>query len=206
MRLRKSAPQRSPNLGKLGKSTHQEDPNRGKEQLAMKRLTVFAVITLFVLGCSTAFGQVNLGFLSSDMSIQYCDFESLEFGGFLAAGIHVNAACGTPDGSMLGFKDTLVASNLPLTGTVYALGDSTIDAYCDCFSGDQALWITQTQAYNIHSPHIGWEVLFNTYDAFYAYLDNYGLLTNTLPLAAQAKGKSGVSSIGTLHLDHNVLK
>jgi len=189
-------------------STHQEDPNRGKEQLAMKRLTGFAVITLVLLACSSAFAQTDLGFLSNDMSVLYCDYESVIFGGFLAAGIHENAACGAPDGSMLGFKDSLVASNLPLTGTVYAFGDSDIDAQCDCFSGDQLLTITQTKAYNIHAPHIGWEVLFNTYEAFYAYLDNWGYLTNQLPLGpVQAGGPSkGGSSIQTLSRDRNVLK
>src|ERR1017187_3346905 len=100
MKLFKSAPQQSLQLKQVMQSTHQEDPNRGKEQLAMKRLTVFAVITFFLLVCGSAFGQTDLGFLSSDMSILYCDYESLEFGGFLAAGIHVNTACGAPDGSM----------------------------------------------------------------------------------------------------------
>ena len=174
----------------------------------MKRLTGFAVITLVLLACSSAFGQVNLGLLSNDMSVLYCDYESFDYGPFFAAGIHENGACGTPNGSMLGFKDSLVASNLPLTGTVYAFGDSSIDADCICFSGDQLLWITQTKAYNIHAPHIGWEVLFNTYEAFYAYLDNWGYLTNQLPLGpVQAGGPSkGGSSIQTLSRDRNVMK
>jgi hypothetical protein len=165
----------------------------------MKRLTGLVVITLFLLACSSAFGQDNLGFLSSDMSYQYCNYEQLEFiGGALAVGIDNNSACFSPDGQMLGFKVTLPPSNLPVTGTVYAMADSEFDAYCECWSGDQELFITGTQPYNIHAPHFGWELLFNTYDAFYAYLDNWGYLTSTLPLVAakdDAKSKSQVRAV-----------
>ncbi len=161
------------------------------EKPAMKRFTGLAVSSIFLLACGAAFGQTNLGFLSNDMSTLYCDYESLEYSGFLASGIHVNTYCNAPDGAMVGFKITLPPSNLPLTGTLYAMGDSEIDAYCDCWTGDQAIWMTQTRPYNIHAPQFGWEVLFNTYDAFYAYVDNWGYLIDEGPtVAAQAKSKS----------------
>ena len=175
----------------------------------MKRLTGFVVITLFLLGCSTAFGQVVLGFLSSDMSTLYCDFEVFDYSGPLASGIDVSDACGFPDGSMIGLKATLPTSNLPLTGTVYVLADSLLDAGCDCFTGDQAISITQTKAYNIHSPQFGWEVLVNTYDGFYAYLENWGYLTNELPVAptknAPTKALPMRASSKNLSRDRNMM-
>jgi hypothetical protein len=154
----------------------------------MKRLTVLAVITLFLLGCSSAFGQI-LGFLSNDMSTVYCDFEELYPSGYIASGTHYNVDCGAPDGAMVGLKTTFPPSFLPLAGTFYAMGDSEFDAFCDCFTGDQAVYVTATQPYNIHAPQFGWEILFNTEDAFYAYLDNYGFLID-IPLGVRTEGKS----------------
>ncbi len=158
----------------------------------MKRFASLAVLTLLLLGCSTAFGQIALGFLSNDMTVVYCDFEVIAPSGFIASGTHVNADCGAPDGAMVGLKTTFPSSFLPLAGTYYAMGDTVIDAYCDCFTGDQALWVTGTQPYNIHAPQFGWEVLFNTEDAFYAYLDNWGYLIDPppYPLTAQGEAKS----------------
>ena len=175
----------------------------------MKRLTGFAVITLFLLVCGNAFGShVQLGFLSNDMSIQYCDYEDFKvYNSTLAGGIHNQADCGLYDGSMIGIQDTFSASNLPLTGDVVAFADSVIDAGCFCFSGEQAIWITQTQPYNIHSPHIGWEYLYNTYDAFYAYVGNYGFLTTTLgPVAPVGQGKTAPRSTANPSRDHNAMK
>ena len=174
----------------------------------MKRLTVLAVVTLFLLACS-AFGQTNLGFLSNDMTTVYCDSESLEFSGFFAAGIHENVDCGEPDGSMIGVKDTFPPSFLPLAGTFYVMDDSEFDAICVCFSGDQAVYVTGTQPYNIHAPQFGWEVLFNTYDAFYAYLDNWGYLIDgpVAPIVrADAKSKSKAKvSFQPLNYGHSVM-
>jgi hypothetical protein len=169
----------------------------------MKRLTVFAAITFFLLGCSSAFGQTYLGFLSKDMSFQYCDSEALEFSGVFASGYDDKSGCGALNSVLIGLKATLPPSNLPLTGTVYVLGDSALDADCDCFSGDQGLLIQQTKPYNIHAPHFGWETLFNTYDAFYAYLDDWGYLTNNLPVGPITKGKSE-SLFHSLSRDHNM--
>jgi hypothetical protein len=161
----------------------------------MKRSTSFVVVTLFlVLGCGAAFGShVTLGFLDADGVTQYCDYEDFYvYNNGFAAGIDNLSLCSFgDDGSMIGVSDTFPASNLPVTGPVIVLADTLIDAECQCFTGDQALNITQTKAYNIHSPHFGWEVLFNTYDAFYAYVGSWGYLTTQLgpgPLGATKKG------------------
>ncbi len=176
----------------------------------MKRVTVLAVITLFVLGCSSAFGQgFELGFLSSDMSTLYCNFEVVSEYGALASGVDVLEGCGAPDGVMIGLQATFPPSKLPLAGKYYVLADSVIDADCICFSGDQAITVTGTTAYNIHAPHFGWELLFNTYDGFYAYLNNWGYLTNDLPLAKTEKTAQKAPptiSLGTLSKDHNVMQ
>jgi hypothetical protein len=108
---------------------------------------------------------------------------------------------------MIGITDTFPASNLPVTGDVVAFADSVIDAGCVCLSGYQAIWITQTKAYNIHSPHFGWEFLFNVPDAFDAYLGNYGFLTTQLgPLAPVGKGTAVKRSSETLSRNNNVMK
>ena len=154
----------------------------------MKRFIGLGAITLFLLGCGSASAQIVLGFLSSDMSTQYCDFEVFDTQGALTAGVDVLEGCGAPDGVMIGLKATFPPSNLPVTGTVYVMADSLLDASCECFTGAQLISITKTQAYNIHAPHFGWETLVNTYDGFYAYLDNWGYLTNELPFAPATKG------------------
>jgi len=183
----------------------------------MKRLTLLAVITFCLLACSNAFGQFyvlspqyQLGFLSSDMKTLYCDYESFGTDGAIAAGIDAQGACGAPDGVMIGLQATFPPSRLPLAGTYYVMADSLIDASCDCFSGDQAISITGTTAYNIHAPHFGWELLINTYDGFYAYLDSWGYLTNTLPLAktekaSQKKAPSRIS-LDNLYRDPDLMK
>jgi hypothetical protein len=115
------------------------------------------------------------------MSFQYCDYEEFKLDGFLASGYDNNSDCGYDDGVMIGVQTSFPPSDLPVTGAVYAFGDASIDAFCDCFSGDQALLVTKTVPYNIHAPHFGWEGLYNTYDAFYAYLLDWGYLTDTIP-------------------------
>ncbi len=156
----------------------------------MKRLTSLVVITLFVLGCSAAFGQntkggVVLGFLASDGVTQYCDYEAyLDVPLPYAAGIHVLRFCDLPyDGTTIGFKGNLPASTgLPVTGgEIYMLADNVLDASCDCDSGDQVIWVTRTSAVNPKVPTFGWEYFYNTQDAFDEYLGNFGYLTNNIP-------------------------
>ncbi len=188
----------------------------------MKRFTGLVVITLVLLGCTSAFAvaPTKLGFLSSDMSTLYCNYEEFKTGvdpdGFIAAGYDNLSQCGPYlDGVMIGVPTKLPPSDLPVVGSLYAFADAQIDAYCNgerpdgCFTGDQLLTITGTVPYNIHAPHFGWEVLYNTYDSFYAYLDNWGYLTSDLPLAVTADSKSSKKAAPKTFLnmshDHNVM-
>lgn len=179
----------------------------------MRRFTGLVVITLVLLGASSAFGvpPTKLGFLSSDMSFQYCDYEEFKLDGFLASGYDNNSPCGPYlDGVMIGVQASFPPSNLPVAGPVYVFGDASIDAFCDCFSGDQALLVTKTVPYNIHAPHFGWEGLYNTYDAFYVYLLDWGYLTDTLPDTGP-EGKSSKTTSPTaifqnLTRDRNVMQ
>jgi hypothetical protein len=67
----------------------------------MKRFTGLVVITLVLLGASSAFGvpPTKLGFLSDDMSFQYCDYAVFKLDGFLASGYDNNSDCGYLDGA-----------------------------------------------------------------------------------------------------------
>jgi hypothetical protein len=171
----------------------------------MRYFTVLVGITLLLLGATSAFAlpPTQLGFLSDDMTFQYCDYEEfkIDSGGFLAAGYDNNAPCGLADGVMIGVQAKFPPSNLPVTGPVLVFGDSTIDASYDAFTGDQAMLVTKTVPYDIHAPHFGWEALFNTYDSFYVYLADWGYLTATLPAAdkfdAKSKGTNGPRAIFT---------
>ena len=179
----------------------------------MKRFTGLVVITLVLLGASSAFGvpPTKLGFLSDDMSFQYCNYEEFKLDGFLASGYDNNSACGTRDGVMIGVQASFPPSDLPVVGPVYAFASADEDAYCDCFTGEQFLLVTKTVPYDIHAPHFGWEGLLNNYDGFYAYLLDWGYLTDTLPAVAGPDAKSGgkgsPKAIGqNLSREHNVMQ
>jgi len=162
------------------------------------KLKSLAVITLLVLGCSAAFGQVySFGFLSYTGGLQYCDYEVLELSTPFIAGEHnLTTDCGLPvNGVMIGTKGTIPkATGLPVTGAVYTLADNTFDAESEAYTGAQLYWITQLKAEHGKSPKFGWEFLEDFGSGFYAYLGNYGYLTTTLG----AKGNAGTkkTSIG----------
>jgi hypothetical protein len=160
-----------------------ENPIRGKEKLAMKRLTGFVVITLFVvLGCSAAFaqGSVTLGYMDSTGTFLYCNYEDFGAGSPLAAGIDVLQFCGPfPDGTLIGFQANIPnAAGLPVKGPVYWLADSLLDAEVGGYLGIQAVQVTQTKA---SKNHFGWEVLENGYDQYLTFLANWGYLSNKTP-------------------------
>jgi hypothetical protein len=164
-----------------------ENPLRGKEKLAMKRLTGLVVITLFVLGCSAAFGQQpgnQFGYLDSSGSFLYCDYEDFSYGTALAAGIHVQKpTCGDfADGTFIGVTETFPGNiGSPVTGPVVALADNSVDAQLDFYLGWQLVYVTKTKASN---SHFGWEIIFNDYDDYAAFLLNWGYLTKALPPGA----------------------
>ena len=163
--------------------TDQKTPLRGKEKLAMKRLTGLVVITLFVLGCSAAFGQQPgniFGYEDSSGSFLYCDYEDFSYGTALAAGIHNQSACGVPDGTFIGTVISVPPSaGLPVSGSVVALGDNSIDAFAGGYAGWQLEYLTKTHASN---SHFGWEILLNDYNDYSVFLVNWGYLSNSVPL------------------------
>ena len=167
--------------------TDPKTPIRGKEKLAMKRLTGLVVITLFVLGCSVAFGQQpgnQFGYEDASQTGLYCDYEDFSYGTALAAGIHVQKpTCGVfADGTFIGTVISVPPSTgLPVTGTVVALADNSLDAELDFYLGWQLEYLTKTKASN---SHFGWEILFNDYDDYSVFLLNWGYLSKSLPPGA----------------------
>ena len=157
------------------------------------------VVALFVVGCTAAFGQnINLGFLSYDQSIQYCDYEAItEFAPF-AAGTHVlTTGCGYPyDGVMVGLKASIPASaGTPVTGGGLALADNVIDAESLAYTGLQLMWYTRTKASSkgqLKNGKYGWQ-FFLTFGGGSDYLGNYGFLTTQLG-PAKANASSAKSS------------
>jgi hypothetical protein len=158
------------------------------------KLTLLAVFTLFVLGCSTAsFGQTyEFGFLSYDQSTQYCDYELFEATAPYAAGYHVLTSCGLPyDGVTVGFKMSLPKpSGAPVYGAVYALADNVFDAEDIAYSGCQVDWVTATKAAtkgNLKANKYSWS-FYETCGGGYDYLGNFGFLTTTLGAAKSQAG------------------
>ena len=156
------------------------------------KLKSLAVITLLVLGCSAAFAQnYSFGFESYDGTIQYCDYETLSVTAPYAAGTHVLTSCQLPlNGLMVGLKTFIpVSTGAPVTGTVYALADSTADAQYLGVSGEQLDWVTKLVAVNTHNPKWGWS-FYITFGGGSDYLGNYGYLTS---MAARANAGTKTS-------------
>jgi hypothetical protein len=158
------------------------------------KLTSLAVITLLVLGCSSAFaasGSFSWGFLSYTGGLQYCDYEVLSYSDPFIAGTHnLTTGCGFPiDGVMVGIKGTIpVSTGLPVTGAIYELADNTFDATYEAFSGCQIDWITKNKPQGSKKkPKFGWEFFF-TCGGGGDYLGNYGYLTAHLGPASQHVG------------------
>lgn len=162
------------------------------------KLKSLAVITLLVLGCSAAFAQsYSFGFLSYDGTVQYCDYETLSVSEPYAAGTHVLTSCGLPlNGVMVGLKTNIpLATGAPVTGTVYALADSTFDAQYIGVSGAQLDWVTKLVPMKSHNPKFGWS-FYITFGGGSDYLGNYGFLT---PLALSKLNGDKKTSFGAAH-------
>lgn len=169
----------------------------------MTRATWLVLTVVFVLGCSAAFAQKNvtLGLLASDGAFLYCDYYNFDISPPYAAGIHVNPNCGdSPDATLVGFRGSVLpVAHLPVTGgQTYLLADNLDDAICNCFTGTQTILVTATTPMNPKNPKFGWEYVYNNYESFAPYLNNWGYLTTTLPtdgpVANGPANKSGVSS------------
>ena len=142
----------------------------------MKRSTSLLVITFVLLGCSAAFGEglVTLG-IKGHAGTQDCEYLNFSYGTSLASGIDVFQLCGTPDGTLIGV--TTNGTTAHLSGPVIMLAESAGDASCNCYSERQYMWLTKTKA---SSTSFGWELYYNTYDAFKGYLEDWGYLTKHL--------------------------
>ena len=157
------------------------------------KLKSLAVITLLVLGCSAAFAQnYSFGFMSYDGSTQFCDYETLSVSAPYAAGTHVLTSCQLPlNGVMVGLRTIIpISTGAPVTGTVYALADSTFDAQYIGVSGAQLDWVTKLVAVNPRNPKWGWS-FYITFGGGSDYLGNYGYLTSMS--AAKANGGTKTS-------------
>lgn len=200
----------------LDPPTAASTPKWEKEKSAMKRLTGFAVVTLFVLACSstllhaTPSGPIRFSFLDSDGVDYYCDQELFSYGTTLAAGIdELQKGCGLPNGTLIGVVATVPASSgLPVTGSIIMFAGSTGDAVYGTYAGYQPLLITKTKA---SSTKFGWETLYVFEDDFTVYFNSYGYLVNepspgALANAQLAQGKSVrpvmVPASGTRHPAH----
>ena len=146
------------------------------------KLTSLAVITLLVLGCSSAFaasGSFSLGFLSYTGGLQYCDYEVMFFNDPFIAGIHnYTGVCGFEvDGAMAGLANIIPrTTGLPVTRAVYTVADNSFDAETLAYTGCQIDWVTRNHASKLL---YGWEFVF-TCGGGGDYLGNYGYLTTTL--------------------------
>ena len=142
----------------------------------MKRSTSLLVITFLVLGCSAAFGEglVTLG-LKDHGGSQFCNYLNFSYGTSLASGINVQSECPNPDGTMIGVVTNGTTAHL--SGPIVMLADSGGDADCYCYDEAQFMWLTKTKA---SSTSVGWELYYNTYDAFHEYLSDWGYLTKHL--------------------------
>jgi hypothetical protein len=171
------------------------------------------VFTLFLLACSTAFGQIEVGFIANDGVTQYCDYEVLLLSPVpYASGIHVLRDCGLPyDATLVGFKGNIAPSTgLPVTGgEIYLLADNIADTVCGCFTGEQAMLVTRTVPHPPKTWRFGWEYFVNTYESFNEYLTDWGYLTNTLgtggPEGATRSGEPQKSFRGSFH-EYNMTK
>jgi len=145
------------------------------------KLTSLAVITLLVLGCSSAFaasGSFSLGFLSYTGGLQYCDYEVMFFNDPFIGGIHnFTGACGLPvDGAMAGLANIIpLTTGLPVTRAVYTVADNSFDAEFEAYTGCQIDWVTRNHASKLK---FGWEFVYTCGGG--DYLGNYGYLDTTL--------------------------
>jgi hypothetical protein len=157
-------------------------------------------MTLFVLGCSSAFvyaapsGPVQFGLVDVYNNV-FCDYVEFSYGSALASGKDVNEPCGFPDGSMLGVTVTVPASTgVYVSGPAVVVGDSAADVFG--YSGVQIMLILKTRASN---TKYGWAELFNIYDAYDVYLADWGYLTkHNGPLGPLAEGASTKSLASTV--------
>jgi hypothetical protein len=183
------------------------------------KLKSLAVITLFVLGCSSAFAQsYAFGFLNYTGGMQYCNYEIVQTGGagnFYLSGMDVLDACAssanpfaTIEGTAIRVTDEDLESTGLQTGITgpgrYIYADAIMDAYAGSYTGEQ--WITIT-ATSVNSKNKAGKWNWDSFLGFsgYEFLGGFGFLTDKLPdksseavMAAKAAGPTFKASSAAL--------
>jgi hypothetical protein len=161
------------------------------------KLKSLAVITLLVLGCSTAFGQsFSLGFLGYN-GTQYCDYEVVNVSAPYAGGTHnLTSVCGLKaDAVMVGFTGYIgFKTGATVVGNVVEMADNTFDASYQSYSGCQIDWVTKTKPSRLLFVY-GWAIYYSCTPGN-EYLLNYGYLTTQL--GAKVNGSAKTPSFGTI--------
>jgi hypothetical protein len=152
------------------------------------KLKSLVVITLFVLGCSAAFGQgsATLGFENYGGTFLYCNYEVIQWGGpnnFYMQGIdNIQNGCFSsfPNATVEGVKVAVPLSDgAPVHGgTVYAYADNLIDAFSGSYTQEQWFVLTHIKPSTLLHNY-GWAGYLGFYG--YEFLDNFGYLSASIP-------------------------
>ncbi len=155
------------------------------------KLKSLVVITLIVLGCSSAFaGSFSFGFLNYTGALQYCNCEVFTTFGpdtFYLEGMDVLSACpgsANPFSTIEGFAITVPAAAVGsagflqkgITGKAFVYADNIYDAYYGSYTGAQSTVITKTVAGPIKANKWDWDLMLGFSGS--EMLQGYGFLTS----------------------------
>jgi hypothetical protein len=191
----------------LGVVVHSCEQELQEDSLKLKSL---AVITLFVLGCSSAFAQsYAFGFLNYTGGMQYCNYEIVQTGGagnFYLSGMDVLDACASsanPFATIEGTAIKVTSLDLESTGLQpgitgsgrYIYADAIMDAYAGSYTGEQ--WITIT-ATSVNSKNKAGKWNWDSFLGFsgYEFLGGFGFLTDKLPDKSSEAVKEAAKAAG----------
>ncbi|MGB7150899.1 MAG: hypothetical protein WBD45_17200 [Terriglobales bacterium] len=181
------------------------------------KLKSLLVITLIVLGCSSAFaGTYAFGFLDYTGGVEYCNYEEFVTGGadnFYMAGFDVLDVCASAnatapiEGEAITVPATALESNglqKGIQGKGYVYADQLYDAYYGYYTGAQWLVNTKTAVNTVGKvPNKPGKWNWDGFEGFSGeeFLINYGFLTTTIP---DARSKSTGSTVaGSLQKAHS---
>ena len=184
------------------------------------KLKSLAVITLFVLGCSSAFAQsYAFGFLDYTGGMQYCNYEVLQTGGagnFYLSGMDVLDACASsanPFATIEGTGVRVTDEDIESTGLQpgitgpghYIYADAIMDAYAGDYTGEQ--WITIT-ATSVNSKNKAGKWNWDSFLGFsgYEFLGGFGFLTDKLPDKSSEAAEAAKATGPTFKASSDALK
>jgi hypothetical protein len=184
------------------------------------KLKSLAVITLSVLGCSSAFAQsYAFGFLNYTGGMQYCNYEIVQTGGagnFYLSGMDVLDACASSANAYATIEGTAIKvtdENLESTGLQpgitgpgrYIYADAIMDAYAGSYTGEQ--WITIT-ATSVNSKNKAGKWNWDSFLGFsgYEFLGSFGFLTDKLPDKSSEAVKGAKAAGPTFKASSDALK